>query len=99
MSRPASRSDAIGVGHFVDGRNHVLARGEPERGFGVCLFEAGDELSQLGVEIGNGLVGGFAIGAALLGGVIQVRQVQCRKSWVDIYSAVTIAESTIQVVD
>ena len=67
--------DAVWVDHIVNRRDHVLARGEPERGFGVRLLETGDELSQLGVEVGHGLVRGLAVGPALLCGVVQVRQV------------------------
>ena len=66
---------AVGIGDVVDRHDDVFAGHQPQRRFAVGLFEAGDQLADFGVQIDHGLLGGLAVGPALLGGVIQVRQI------------------------
>ena len=66
---------AVGVGHVIDRRDGVFARHEPEQFVAVGLLHCRVEPAQLGVQLADRGRGGGAVGSELLGGIIEVRQV------------------------
>ena len=67
---------AVGIGDVIDRRDRIFAGHEPERLLvAVGRVAAGRPAGQHGVQVGHRLLGGRAVGPGLLGGVIEVRQV------------------------
>ena len=65
----------MGISDVIDRRDGVLARHEPEQIVAVGLLHGRVEPAQFGVQLADRGRGGRAVGAKLLGGVVEVRQV------------------------